>query len=115
MHSGVHDERVRWSSELQASGYCASCERLSGAHTSGSTSRAAALDPSQRRVLDAGFSPALFAGHSSAPGSPRRAAKAGKSEGAIMKQTGHRSVTVVRRYIRDAELFDDNAAAGIGL
>lgn len=33
----------------------------------------------------------------------------------IMKQTGHRLVTVVRRYIRDAELFDDNAAAGIGL
>jgi hypothetical protein len=30
-----------------------------------------------------------------------------------MKQTGHRSVTVVRRYIRDAEPFDDNAAAGI--
>jgi hypothetical protein len=25
------------------------------------------------------------------------------------------SDTVVRRYIRDAELFDDNAAAGIGL
>lgn len=41
--------------------------------------------------------------------------KAGKSERSIMKQTGHRSVTVVRRYIRDAELFDDNAAAGIGL
>jgi hypothetical protein len=32
-----------------------------------------------------------------------------------MKQTGHRSVTVVRRYIRDAELFDENAAARIGL
>jgi hypothetical protein len=31
-----------------------------------------------------------------------------------MKQTDHRSVSVVRRYIRDAELFD-NAAAGIGL
>lgn len=43
------------------------------------------------------------------------AAKAGKSERWIMKQTGHRSLTVVRRYIRDAELFDDNAAAGIGL
>ena len=26
-----------------------------------------------------------------------------------------RSVSIVRRYIRDAELFDDNAAAGIGL
>ena len=43
------------------------------------------------------------------------AAKAGKSERSIMKQTGHRSVSVVRRYIRDAELFDDNAAACIGL
>ena len=42
-------------------------------------------------------------------------ATAGKSERSIMKQTGHRSVSVVRRYIRDAELFDDNAAAGIGL
>jgi hypothetical protein len=28
---------------------------------------------------------------------------------------GHRSIIVVRRYIRDAELFEDNAAAGIGL
>jgi virulence-associated protein VagC len=33
------------------------------------------------------------------------AAKAGKSERSIMKQTGHRSVTVVRRYIRDAEFW----------
>jgi hypothetical protein len=32
-----------------------------------------------------------------------------------MKQTGHPSVSVVRRYIRDAELLDDNAAAGISL
>ena len=32
-----------------------------------------------------------------------------------MKPTGHRSVTVARHDIRDAELFDDNAAAGIGL
>jgi hypothetical protein len=48
-------------------------------------------------------------------GSHTAAAKAGKSERSIMKQTGHRSVTVVRRYIRDAELFEDNTAAGIGL
>jgi hypothetical protein len=32
-----------------------------------------------------------------------------------MKQTGYRSATMVGRYIRDAELFDYNAAAGIGL
>lgn len=30
-----------------------------------------------------------------------------------MKQTGHRSVAMVRRYIREAELFQDNAAAGL--
>ena len=30
-----------------------------------------------------------------------------------MKQTGHRSVTMVRRYIRDADVFNDNAAAGL--
>lgn len=45
----------------------------------------------------------------------RRAAEAGKSERSVVKQTGHRSVTVVRRTFADAELFDDNAAAGIGL
>jgi hypothetical protein len=30
-----------------------------------------------------------------------------------MRQTGHRSVAMVRRYIREAELFQDNAAAGL--
>lgn len=35
---------------------------------------------------------------------------AGKSERAIMNQTGHRSVTMVRRYIRDGSLFLENAA-----
>jgi integrase len=69
----------------------------------------------KRWALEAGFDPALFAGHSLRSGLATAAAKAGKSERSIMKQTGHRSVTVVRRYIRDAELFDDNAAAGIGL
>jgi integrase len=69
----------------------------------------------KRRALDAGLDPALFAGHSLRSGLATAAAKAGKTERSIMKQTGHRSVSVVRRYIRDAELFDDNAAAGIGL
>jgi integrase len=44
------------------------------------------------------------------------AAAGGVSERAIMNQTGHRSLTMVRRYIRDGELFrDDNAARGAGL
>jgi hypothetical protein len=33
----------------------------------------------------------------------------------IMKQTGHRSVAMVRTYIHDAELFSDNAVAKLGL
>jgi hypothetical protein len=32
-----------------------------------------------------------------------------------MKQTGHRRLTIVRRYIRDGNLFRENAADKIGL
>jgi hypothetical protein len=32
-----------------------------------------------------------------------------------MNQTGHRSTTMVRRYIREGSLFSENAAAGVGL
>jgi hypothetical protein len=32
-----------------------------------------------------------------------------------MTQTGHRSVTIVRRYSREEFLFRENAAAGVGL
>jgi integrase len=60
-----------------------------------------------------GLDPRQFAGHSLRAGLATSAAKAGKSERAIMAQTGHRSVEMVRRYIRDASLFSDNAAAGL--
>jgi len=43
------------------------------------------------------------------------AAAAGASERAIMAQTGHRSVTMVRKYIREGSLFRENAAAVVGL
>ena len=32
-----------------------------------------------------------------------------------MRQTGHRSVVMVRRYIRAGSLFQDNAGAKLGL
>jgi hypothetical protein len=32
-----------------------------------------------------------------------------------MQQTGHGSVTMVRRYIRSGSLFTENAAAYVGL
>jgi hypothetical protein len=32
-----------------------------------------------------------------------------------MRQTGHRSVQMVRRHIREGSLFNDNAGAKLGL
>ncbi len=51
------------------------------------------------------------------PGKPRCGASLVKvtRSRSLLAQTGHRSVTMVRRYIRDASLFSDNAAAGLGL
>jgi integrase len=56
-----------------------------------------------------------YAGHSLRAGLATAAALGGASERAIMNQTGHRSVTMVRRYIRDGSLFQENAVAKTGL
>jgi len=37
------------------------------------------------------------------------------SERLIMKQTRHRSLATLRRYIREGSLFRENAAAKVGL
>lgn len=66
-------------------------------------------------ATNAGLNPALYAGHSLRAGLATSAAMAGISERSIMAQTGHKSVLMVRRYIRDGSLFRENAAAGIGL
>lgn len=63
----------------------------------------------------AGLDASRYAGHSLRAGLATSAAAAGVSERAIMKTTGHRSVAMVRRYIRDGELFRENAAAAVGL
>jgi integrase len=62
-----------------------------------------------------GYAAGEFAGHSLRSGLATAAAIAGKSERSIMNQTGHRSTATVRRYIRDGNLFRDNAAEGLGL
>jgi integrase len=73
----------------------------------------------KRYAEAAGLDPANYAGHSLRAGLRAglvtTAAIAGVSERAIMKQTGHKSTAMVRRYIRDANLFRENAAARIGL
>ncbi len=63
----------------------------------------------------AGLDSAKFAGHSLRAGHATSAAIAGASERSIMNQTGHRSVQMVRRYIRDGSLFRENSAGKLGL
>lgn len=67
----------------------------------------------QRCASAVGLDPCLYAGHSLRSGFATCAARAGKSERSIMDQTGHRSVAMVRRYIRSGTLFVDNAASGL--
>jgi integrase len=63
----------------------------------------------------AGLDPAKYAGHSLRAGHATTAAIGGASERSIMNQTGHRSVQMVRRYIRDGSLFRENSAGKLGL
>jgi site-specific recombinase XerD len=63
----------------------------------------------------AGLDAAKYAGHSLRAGHATSAAIAGASERSIMNQTGHRSVQMVRRYIRDGTLFRENSAGKLGL
>jgi integrase len=63
----------------------------------------------------AGLDSAKYAGHSLRAGHATSAAIAGASERSIMRQTGHRSVQMVRRYIRDGSLFRENSAGKLGL
>lgn len=63
----------------------------------------------------AGLEAAKYAGHSLRADHAMSAAIAGASERSIMNQTGHRSVQMVRRYIRDGSLFRENSAGKLGL
>jgi len=63
----------------------------------------------------AGLDSTKYAGHSLRAGHATSAAIAGASERSIMNQTGHRSVQMVRRYIRDGNLFRENSGAKLGL
>ncbi len=69
----------------------------------------------QAAVAAAGYDAAGYGGHSLRAGFATAAARAGVPEAAIMAQTGHRSLPVLRGYIRRGSLFADNAAAKVGL
>lgn len=69
----------------------------------------------KRRAAAAGLDPRAFAGHSLRAGFATSAAAGGVEERVIAKTTRHRSSAILRRYIRDGELFTRNVAAEMGL
>lgn len=69
----------------------------------------------KRRAQAAELPADRYAGHSLRAGLATAAAEAGVSERVIMTQTRHKSLTMVRRYIREGSLFRENAAAKVGL
>lgn len=62
-----------------------------------------------------GLNPEHFGAHSLRSGFCSTAARAGKTEHQIMRQTRHKRSDSLQRYIRHGTLFEDNAAGGIGL
>jgi len=61
----------------------------------------------------AGLEPGRFGGHSLRAGLATAAAAAGAPELAIMRRTGHKSVTMVERYVRHGTLFAVDPLAGV--
>ena len=57
----------------------------------------------------AGINSANYSGHSLRSGFATSAAESGAEERSIMAMTGHKSTEMVRRYIKDANLFKNNA------
>ena len=70
---------------------------------------------SERAGERAGYDPSTLGGHSLRAGLATQAAMNGATELMIMKQTGHRSLAMLRRYIRDGEMWRKNAAASLEL
>jgi integrase len=69
----------------------------------------------KRRAAAIGLDPAWLAGHSLRAGFATSAALAGVTETFIAAQTWHKSMTILRRYIRPATVWQNNAAAAVGL
>jgi integrase len=77
------------------------CERLSGDAVS---------EIVKQLAKATGFDPYLYSGHSLRAGFCTSAAIAGASMWKIRQQSGHASENMLSRYLREADLFRDNAA-----
>jgi integrase len=67
----------------------------------------------RERVQAAGIDPKDYSGHSLRAGLATSAAQAGVSSWKIRQQTGHTSDAMLGRYIRDGELFINNASGAL--
>jgi integrase len=63
----------------------------------------------------AGFDPKKYSGHSLRSGFATVAADSGADEKSIMTMTGHRTTQMVRRYIKESNLFKNNAISKMNL
>ncbi len=63
----------------------------------------------KKYALKAGLDDKKYAGHSLRSGFATTTAEYGASERNIMAMTGHKSADMVRRYIKEADLFKNNA------
>ena len=63
----------------------------------------------KKHASRAGLDDKKYAGHSLRSGFATTTAELGASERNIMAMTGHKSVDMVRRYIKEADLFKNNA------
>jgi integrase len=69
----------------------------------------------KRRAERIGANPDELGAHSLRSGFITAAAQRGIEEGAIARQSGHRSISTLRGYIQTAGVFNDNAATQLGL
>jgi len=69
-----------------------------------------------KRAADrAGLDADAYSGHSLRAGFTTQAARSGTPERIIMRHTGHKSEKMVREYIREGRLFNDNPTEDLGL
>lgn len=71
----------------------------------------AVADIIKHYAAQAGLNPERYSGHSLRAGLATSAAQHGISSWKIRAQTGHKSDAMLTRYIRDGDLFNNNAAA----
>lgn len=67
----------------------------------------------KERASAIGLDASRFSGHSLRAGLVTSAAQAGVSSWKIKQQTGHKSDAMLQRYIRDSQIFIDNAAGAV--